>query len=78
MSSIASQSEKKRYTVTADIPNCCGYGLCSSLCPEVYRLDENGIVYLATDTIDESLFEAAQEGAESCPAEVLQVTLIEE
>ncbi len=77
MSAIAPQS-KKHYKITADIPNCCGYGLCSSLCPEVYLLDENGIVYLATDTIDESLLEAAQEGAESCPAEVLQVTLIEE
>lgn len=59
--------------VTADRSRCCGYGLCAQLCPEVYQLDENGLVVLATDTVPEGLEETAREGAAACPAEALAV-----
>ncbi|MEX1667280.1 ferredoxin [Zhongshania guokunii] len=70
-------NDDKTYKITADTPNCCGYGLCASVCPEIYKLDEDGLVYLATDTVSGELVASAIEGAASCPAEVLQVTLID-
>jgi ferredoxin len=71
------QNPLKTYKITADIASCCGYGLCATLCPEIYKLDDNGIVYLAADKVSGELVEAAIEGAESCPAQVLAVTLLE-
>jgi ferredoxin len=62
--------------VTADRSRCCGYGLCAQLCPEIYKLDENGLVVLATDTVPEGLEESAREGAAACPAEALLVEAV--
>ena len=61
------------HKVYADISACCGYGLCAQMCPEIYKLDDQGIVYLATDTVSPELLESAKEGAECCPAGVLKV-----
>lgn len=65
------------YKVAADIPNCCGYGLCASLCPEIYKLDEGGIIYLEVDTIPLELIDDAREGAEACPAGVITIESVE-
>lgn len=46
---------------------CCGYGVCKELCPEIYDLDDGGIVVLLADTIPEGLEETAIEAAEACP-----------
>lgn len=62
-----------KYKVTADINSCCGYGLCAQMCPEIYKLDDAGIVYLETEIIPDALVETAKEGAECCPAQVLTV-----
>ena len=66
-------TQKKLHKVFADATMCCGYGLCAQMCPEIYKLDPNGIVYLETDTVPEELLEAAIEGAECCPAQALKV-----
>lgn len=76
MSSAVNMS-KKVYKVEVDIPSCCGYGLCAAICPEVYKLDSNGIVYLENETVPDDLWEEAIEGAESCPAQVITVTAID-
>jgi ferredoxin len=54
-------------------PACCGYGLCAEICPEVFKLDNNGIVYVDDPLIPPDLEEKAREGAESCPQEALKV-----
>jgi len=69
-------TDKPVLRVTADRSRCCGYGLCAQMCPEIYRLDENGLVVLATDTVPEGLEEAAREGAAACPAEALVIEAI--
>lgn len=63
--------------VTADRSKCCGYGLCAQLCPEVYKLDADGLVYLEAETFPMELEEAAREGAAACPAEALVVDKLE-
>jgi len=59
--------------VTADRSRCCGYGLCAQMCPEIYKLDADGLVVLAMDTVPAGMEEAAREGAAACPAEALAV-----
>jgi ferredoxin len=59
--------------VVANRSACCGYGVCAEICPEVYQLDDNGIVVLATDTVPAGLEEKAREGAAACPQNALEV-----
>ena len=62
-----------RLRVVIDKPACCGYGLCAEICPEVYKLDANGIVYLDDAIVPEGLEDKAREGAEACPQSALAV-----
>ena len=59
--------------VFADRSRCCGYGLCAQVCPQVYKLDADGLVVLETDIVPAGLEEEAREGAAACPAEALRV-----
>jgi ferredoxin len=59
--------------VVADRSKCCGYGLCAQMCPQVFKLDEGGLVYLESDLVPAGLEEEAREGAAACPAEALLV-----
>lgn len=61
------------FRVIADRSRCCGYGLCAQVCPQVYKLDADGLVYLESDIVPEGLEEEAREGAAACPAEALSV-----
>ena len=63
--------------VIVDRSRCCGYGLCAQLCPEVYKLDENGLVYVESELIPAGLEEEAREGAAACPAEALVIEEIQ-
>lgn len=62
-----------RLRVVIDKPACCGYGLCAEICPEVFKLDANGIVYVDDTLVPEGLEEKAREGAEACPQAALAV-----
>jgi ferredoxin len=59
--------------VKIDKAACCGYGLCAEICPEVYKLDVNGIVYVDDDLVPPGLEDKAIEGAEVCPQQALAV-----
>lgn len=62
--------------VIADRSRCCGYGLCAQVCPQVYKLDADGLVHLDNDVVPAGLEEEAKEGAAACPAEALSVEII--
>ena len=62
--------------VVADRSRCCGYGLCAQVCPQVYKLDADGLVYLDSDIVPAGLEEEAREGAAACPAEALTVEVV--
>lgn len=64
-------SEKAPFKVVADRSRCCGYGLCAAVCPSVYKLDADGLVYLDDDRVSVELLEEAREGAAACPAEAI-------
>jgi len=68
---------KSAMRVIADRSRCCGYGLCAQVCPQVYKLDADGLVYLESDTVPPGLEEEAAEGAAACPSEALRVEAAE-
>ena len=63
--------------VVVDKQACCAYGLCAEICPDVYKLDDNGIVFVENDIVPEGMEELAQEGADACPQLAIKVIEIE-
>lgn len=55
--------------VDIDRDGCIGCGLCTEVCPEVFRIAEDGLseVIAAPDGFEDKV----QEAADSCPVEVI-------
>lgn len=64
-------SEKARFEVVVDRGRCCGYGLCAAICPSIYKLDDDGLVYVDSKIVPVELEEEAREGVAACPAEAI-------
>lgn len=47
---------------------CVGCGLCVSMNPEVFQMDENGLATAVKETEDETLL---QESIDSCPVSAI-------
>ena len=62
-----------RLKVVIDKPACCGYGLCAEICPQVFKLDEHGMVFVDDPLVPAGLEAEAQEGADSCPQSALKL-----
>jgi ferredoxin len=52
---------------------CCGYGVCAEICPEVFKLDDNGFVTVAVEVVPEGLGPRAREAAAACPQSALAI-----
>jgi ferredoxin len=60
--------------VAVDREKCCGYGICAEICSSVYKLDDQGFVYLDSDVVPDGEEQAAEEGAEACPELAITVS----
>lgn len=55
-----------------DKDTCIGCGLCTSLCPEVFSMDEDdGKSVAIADDLEEDVVENADEACASCPVEAI-------
>lgn len=50
--------------VTVDQMSCVACGLCTSIAPEVFILDDEGFAKVIVDNVDDSI---ADEAVNSCP-----------
>ncbi len=53
--------------------DCIGCGLCVTICPEVFDLDDEDIAIVIADPIPEDAVEDAEEAAESCPTDAISI-----
>lgn len=60
-------------TIDVDRDRCEGHGLCEATAPEVYRLDDDGVVELVVDHIAPELLAKSEAGARICPVAALRV-----
>lgn len=56
-----------------DEKRCAGHTLCHLTAPEVYELDDDGYLGNQPSTVDDSLRQAAEAGADACPERALRV-----
>jgi ferredoxin len=56
-----------------DKETCIGCGLCSSICPGVFSMDDDGKAIATDSEIEESLLDDAKEAEESCPVNAIEV-----
>ena len=52
---------------------CIGCELCTSICSEVFSMDDDGLAVAIEDELDENLIESAKEAEDSCPVEAITV-----
>lgn len=53
---------------------CIGCGLCPSICPDVFQLDdEDGKAVAIVDEVPDELKDDTEEAAASCPVEAIAV-----
>ena len=51
---------------------CIGCGLCVNTCPEVFRMDDDGLAEAYAD-IDETTEQSAIEARDDCPVSVISI-----
>lgn len=51
---------------------CTGCGLCTQVCPEVFKMDEDKAIAFV-EPIPKDLADKAKEAAEQCPVDAIEV-----
>ena len=51
---------------------CIGCGLCTEICPDVFRMADDGGAEVYTEPTNETI-DTANEAAEGCPVEVITI-----
>lgn len=59
---------------SVDPEKCIGCELCPSICPDVFRMGDDGLAHAIVDLVPSDAEDTAREAAESCPVEAITVT----
>jgi len=52
---------------------CIGCELCHDICPEVFRMDDDGKAVADENEIQDSVIESAKEAEQQCPVEAISI-----
>ncbi|HWQ40583.1 MAG TPA: ferredoxin [Desulfosporosinus sp.] len=52
---------------------CIGCGNCPEFCPEVFKMDDDGIAVAYTNPVPSANESSAQEAADGCPTDAIHV-----
>ncbi|MDU2673876.1 MAG: ferredoxin [Clostridium sp.] len=56
-----------------DKETCIGCGMCPSICPEVFDMDDDGKAHTIVDEVPEGKEDETQDAADSCPVTAISV-----
>ena len=59
--------------ITVDRVMCTGLGICESLAPNVFEVDDDGDLVLLTETVSDEDLEGVREAVAGCPTEALRL-----
>ena len=57
--------------VRVDAARCCGYRICAQVCPEVFKLDDQGFAYVEEAALPGELERRVREAAAACPEDAI-------
>ena len=60
-----------------DRTKCTGLGICESLAPDVFEVDENGDLVMLTDVVPDGLLDDVEAAIAGCPTEALRLATSE-
>lgn len=52
---------------------CIGCELCTTICPEVFEMDDENIAIVIADPVPSAAHDTAQEAKENCPTEAISI-----
>lgn len=53
--------------------NCIGCGACPSICPEVFRMNDEGLAEAYVTPVPSGIEESAQEAGDGCPVDAIHL-----
>lgn len=56
---------------TVNPSDCIGCGSCEAVCPEVFRMNDQGIAEAYTNPVPSEAEQSAKEAAQMCPGEAI-------
>lgn len=56
-----------------DQDTCIGCGLCTSTCPEVYSMGDEGKAYATKEQVSAECADGVEEAADGCPVSAIQI-----
>ncbi|QYC41810.1 Ferredoxin [Nonomuraea coxensis DSM 45129] len=59
--------------IIVDRSACTGLGICESLAPNCFEVDDAGDLILLTETVSEEDLEGVRQAIEGCPTEALRL-----
>ncbi|MGU3432555.1 ferredoxin [Actinomycetes bacterium M1A6_2h] len=59
--------------IVLDRTKCTGLGICESMAPDFFEIDDSGALDLLHDTADESRRDEIEAAVASCPTEALSI-----
>jgi ferredoxin len=59
--------------IHVDRVRCTGLGICESLAPDVFEVNDDGELVLLTEDITDDLMESVQDAIAACPTEALRL-----
>ena len=59
--------------VLCDFDKCTGLGLCESLAPDFFEVQDDGSLMVLRETFDEAERSSLEEAVRSCPTEALSL-----
>lgn len=52
---------------------CIGCGNCEDICPEIFRISDDGLAYVIAEEPGEELYGCARDAADSCPVDAISI-----
>lgn len=60
--------------VTVDDDRCAGHGVCTTICPEVFTLTDDGYSVAETPDVPPEFEDAVRRAVQSCPERAIAVS----
>ncbi len=56
-----------------DQSTCIGCELCPTICPDVFKMGDDGLAHTIVSVVPSDVEDQAQEAAESCPVQAIAI-----